>query len=85
MALNACSRHPVSCHRVNVGGTLNVLEAARRAGAKVVFSSASAVYGETRTTSDESQPLAPSSLYGASKIAGESYVRAYGVEYGLST
>ncbi|MEP6811473.1 MAG: NAD-dependent epimerase/dehydratase family protein [Actinomycetota bacterium] len=62
---------------VNVVGTFNVAEAADRAGAKVVFSSASSVYGDTHETMDESYPLGARTMYGASKIAGEYLLRAF--------
>jgi UDP-glucose 4-epimerase len=69
---------------VNVVGTFNVLEAAQSAGAgKVVFSSASSVYGDTNDTMDESHPLEARSMYGASKIAGEYFLRAFREIYGL--
>src|SRR6266404_2725888 len=63
---------------VNVLGTVRVLEAARRHGAKVVFaSSGGAIYGDcTRpaTESAERQPLAP---YGTSKLCGEEYLSTW--------
>jgi UDP-glucose 4-epimerase len=63
---------------VNVIGTFNVLEAAHEAGArKIVYSSASSVYGDTNETMDESHPLEARSMYGASKIAGEYFLRAF--------
>jgi UDP-glucose 4-epimerase len=69
---------------VNVVGTFNVLEAAVRAGVgKVVFSSASAVYGDTDETMDESHPLGARTLYGAMKIAGEFLVRSFADRDGL--
>jgi UDP-glucose 4-epimerase len=69
---------------VNVVGTYNVLEAAQRAGArKVVFSSASSVYGDTDETMDESHPLGARTMYGASKIAGEYLLRAFADRDGL--
>lgn len=62
---------------VNVLGTLNVLEAARRAEV-VVFASSAAVYGDpVRLPIDEEHPLRPLSPYGASKVAGEALVTAY--------
>jgi UDP-glucose 4-epimerase len=61
-----------------------VLEAAHEAGVeKVVFSSASSVYGDTLETMDESHPLEARSLYGATKIAGEYFLRAFRELYGL--
>ena len=69
---------------VNVVGTFNVLDAAQSAGArKVVFSSASSVYGDTNETMDESHPLEARSMYGASKIAGEYFLRAFREIHGL--
>jgi len=69
---------------VNVVGTFNVFDAAQQAGAKkVVYSSASSVYGDTNETMDESHPLDARSMYGASKIAGEYFLRAFGKIHGL--
>jgi UDP-glucose 4-epimerase len=68
---------------VNVVGTFNVFEAARDAGMpKVVFSSASSVYGDTDDTMDESHPLGARTMYGASKIAGEYFLRSFNDQYG---
>ena len=84
LPLGPCSEDPRRCVEVNVDGTLNVLEAAREAGAKkVVFSSASSVYGDTNETMDESHPLGARTMYGASKIAGEYFVRAFSDLYGI--
>jgi UDP-glucose 4-epimerase len=84
LPLDPCSENPRRCLEVNVDGTLNVLEAARDAGAKkVVFSSASSVYGDTNETMDESHPLGARTMYGASKIAGEYFVRAFHDLYGI--
>ena len=84
LPLGPCSENPRLCVEVNVDGTLNVLEAAREAGVqKLVYSSASSVYGDTNETMDESHPLGARTMYGASKLAGEYFVRAYGDLYGL--
>ena len=68
---------------VNVLGTLNVLEAARKADARVVFASSCAVYGnpEKRPTA-ETHPTAPVSFYGLSKFVGENYCRFQQENYG---
>jgi UDP-glucose 4-epimerase len=84
LPLGPCSEDPRRCLDVNVVGTFNVLEAARQAGArKLVFSSASSVYGDTNETMDESHPLGARTMYGGSKIAGEYFVRAFHDLYGL--
>jgi UDP-glucose 4-epimerase len=77
---------PVESHRINVDGTLNVLEAAREVDARVVFASSAAVYGEpTSVPVVESQRKSPSSPYGAEKLAADRYVRLYADLYDLDT
>ena len=72
---------------VNVIGTVNVLEAARAVGARVVFASTGgAGYGEYEglvVPSHEGCETRPLSHYGMSKMAGEGYVHLYGRLYGL--
>ena len=78
LPLGACTQEPRACLETNVNGTFNVLEAARDARIKkIVFSSASSVYGDTDQTMDESHPLNARTMYGASKIAGEYFFRAF--------
>jgi UDP-glucose 4-epimerase len=68
---------------VNVVGTLHVLEAARKYGTKIVFSSTGgAIYGECEGPAPEDHPRAPLAPYGVSKLAGEEYIAAYNRLYG---
>jgi UDP-glucose 4-epimerase len=68
---------------VNVLGTLAVLEAARRHGTQVAFSSSGgAIYGECNGPAPESAERRPLSPYGVSKLAGEEYLAAYNRLYG---
>jgi UDP-glucose 4-epimerase len=68
---------------VNVLGTLAVLEAARRHGTQVVFSSTGgAIYGECEGPAPESAERRPLAPYGVSKLAGEEYLAAYNRLYG---
>jgi nucleoside-diphosphate-sugar epimerase len=78
---------PVSCHEVNVTGTLNVLLAARDAGVRrVVYASSSSVYGNTaELPKREAMPGCPLSPYAAAKLAGEHYARLFHQLYGLET
>jgi UDP-glucose 4-epimerase len=74
---------------VNVGGTANVLEAARASecGRVVSISTGGAIYGEgagQQLPLSESAPIAPMSAYGQSKFAAEGYVSLYERLYGLS-
>ena len=68
---------------VNVVGTVRILEAARRHGARVVFSSTGgAIYGECDGPAPESAPRLPLAPYGTSKLAGEEYLQTYNRLYG---
>jgi len=74
---------------VNVGGTANVLEAARVAetGRVVFVSTGGAIYGEgdgQQLPLAEDAPIAPLSAYGQSKFAAEGYMALYERLYGLS-
>lgn len=63
---------------VNVIGTIRVLEAARRQGAQIVFSSTGgAIYGECDEPAREDAERRPLAPYGASKLCGEEYLRTY--------
>ncbi len=70
----------------NVVGTFDVLVAARDAGVeRVVFSSSREAYGEVddRLPVAEDHAMNPKNAYGASKVAGEVYCRAFQGAYGL--
>ena len=69
---------------INVLGTVNVLEAARPVGARVVFASTGgAIYGECERPAREDDPCLPLSPYGAAKLAGEGYLGAFARLYGV--
>lgn len=71
----------------NIGGTLNILEAMRRAGVgRLVFLSSIAVYAPrgNRSPVPEEAALASIDPYSASKVAGEAMVSAYAARFGLS-
>jgi UDP-glucose 4-epimerase len=77
---------PYYSESINVRGTINVLEAARKSNVKrIIYGSTVWVYSETKESKvDESTPLhAPSHLYTATKLAGEYYCQSYTKLYGL--
>lgn len=77
---------PVGDVRVNLEGTVNVLEYARRKGvAKVVFASSSAVYDDDAPVPvTEESRVRPSSPYGIDKYAGELFLDYYARLHGLT-
>ncbi len=80
-------KHPFDNHRVNAEGALIVLENTyQQKIKKFVYCSSSEVYGDAKVIPmPESHPTHPHTVYGASKLAGEAYARAYDRAYGLNT
>jgi UDP-glucose 4-epimerase len=78
---------PRENHEVNATATLDLLWAARKAGVKrFVCVSSSEVYGTARSVPmTEDHPTFPMTVYGAGKLAGECYARAYHLTYGYPT
>ncbi len=78
---------PAEYNRVNIDGTVNMLEAARSAGVKrFVFASSSSVYGEATSFPEKETDLpAPESPYALTKLAGEHYCRIYHNLFGVKT
>lgn len=76
---------PQACFEVNVQGTLNLFEAARKVGVqRVVVASSAAVYGDsTNLPLKEDEPVRPLSPYGASKVVLEVYAGLYTRTFGL--
>ena len=78
---------PARFAEVNVGGTLRVLEMARRHGVRrIVYSASSSAYGNTATLpKQESMRPDPLSPYAFTKLAGEHLMRAWSSAYGIET
>ncbi len=79
--------HPIEAHKVNIDGTLSVLEAARAADAeRVIFSSSSAVYGDkVEMPLTEDMEVDPKSPYGLHKYIGERYCTSWSSVFGMPT
>ncbi len=78
---------PTDTNAVCVTGTLNVLDAARRAGVRrVVYAASASAYGlPSGAVQTEDEPLSALSPYGAAKLAGEFYCQAFANTFGLET
>ncbi|HUE75356.1 MAG TPA: NAD(P)-dependent oxidoreductase [Chloroflexota bacterium] len=83
-----CEEDPISAFAINVGGTFNVLEAARRAGVRrVVATSSAAAYDAPEPTGqaalDEDWPLSPMGFYAMTKAQVEAWSKFYHRRFGL--
>lgn len=80
---------PLSCININIGGTANVLEAARlsqNGHPWVIFSSTREVFGEAETLPITEKTLRnPVTIYGLTKRVGEDLCRIFSKDYGLKT
>jgi UDP-glucose 4-epimerase len=78
---------PLDTHAACVTGTLQLLDAARRAGVRrLVYAASSSAYGDQPNSSKrETDPPAPISPYGAAKLAAEYYCQAFTATYGFET
>jgi len=78
---------PGTSNAINVGGTLNILLAAKEEGVKrVIYASSSSIYGDTPTLpKHEEMPPHPLSPYALQKYIGEQYCRLFYQLYGLDS
>jgi len=83
-----CKADPIAGALVNVAGTLNVFEAARKIGIDgIVYASSAAVYGmnDDDVALDESAPCEPTTHYGVFKRANEGNARVYFLDHGINS
>lgn len=71
--------------RVNVEGSLNILELARQKNMKVIYASSGAVYPASSKPHQEQEADFTDKFYGASKLIAEKYCRLYGKNFALSS
>jgi UDP-glucuronate 4-epimerase len=76
---------PMKMVEINIDGTARLLEEARLGRiARFVFCSSISVYGDVgEAPITETTPLAPTSVYGASKVAGEQLIRGFSAQFGV--
>ena len=71
-------RDPDLCRRINVGGTISVLEAAKECNLRVYSPSSIAVFGpDSPKHASQDSPLNPTTVYGETKVTGEALAREY--------
>lgn len=81
-----CHEYPRSAFDVNVRGTFNVIEACIKNNVKrLIYSSSASVYGDAiEEPMTEDHPFNNKNFYGATKIAGEAFLRSFHHRYGLN-
>jgi UDP-glucose 4-epimerase len=80
------TKDPKQDFAVNIGGTLNILLAAREKGVKVIYSSSTSIYGNPRYLPiNEDDGINPFTPYATSKLAGENYCYSFYETYDLPT
>jgi UDP-glucose 4-epimerase len=86
-SVQASVENPATSHRICATGTLNVLDAARKANVRrVVYSASASAYGiPAGDEQSESDPVWPLSPYAAAKLAGEQYMQAFAATYCIET
>lgn len=85
--LRKSMKDPIYVHDVNTTGTLKIFIASSKNRVKrFIYCSSSEVYGTARKVPmDENHPLLPTTIYGASKLAGEIYTKCFNDNFGLET
>ena len=77
-------KNPELCERINVGGTITVLEAARKHNLRVYAPSSIAVFGpDAPKHAPQKCPLNPTTMYGRTKVTGERLAMNYWKQYGV--
>src|SRR3989344_2673071 len=82
-SVDYCELHEKEANEVNVKGTINVVEACRLAGAKLIFISSNAVYDGENPPYSEDSPRKPLDEYGRTKVKGENIVSTSGLPYNI--
>lgn len=82
-----CNEHPFESSDINIRGTMNVLEAAKKIQnlKKIIFASTAAVYPISENAVAETDEVRPLDIYGLSKLAGEQLMQKFQLETGVDT
>lgn len=82
-----CNEHPFESSDINIRGTMNVLNAAKKCNnlKKIIFASTAAVYPISDHAVAENDEVLPLDIYGLSKLAGEELLRKFHLETSIDT
>jgi UDP-glucose 4-epimerase len=83
--ISDCQADPIETADINITGTINVFEAARRAGVrKIIYAGSSALYEGSAVFPTPESEIKPESIYAVSKMAGMHFAKAYKKYYGMT-
>jgi len=83
--ISDCQADPIETADINVTGTINVFEAARRAGVrKIIYAESSALYEGSAVFPTPESEVRPESFYAVSKLAGMHFAEAYKRYFGMT-
>jgi UDP-glucose 4-epimerase len=82
-----CNEHPFESADINIRGTMNILDAAKKLKQlkKIIFASTAAVYPISDHAVSENDTVQPLDIYGLSKLAGEQLMEKFYLETGIDT
>ena len=82
-----CNEHPFESSDINIRGTMNVLDAAKKVQnlTKIIFASTAAVYPISDKAVAETDEVRPLDIYGLSKLAGEQLMQKFHLETKIDT
>jgi UDP-glucose 4-epimerase len=84
--ISDCQLDPVETANINVVGTVNVFEAARRAAVdRVIYAESASLYEGSKNLPSSESDVAPESFYAVSKLAGMAFAEAYVRFHGMRT
>lgn len=78
-----CEKFPDEAYKVNVKGTQNIIKAAKRVNAKIIFLSSNAIYDGNNPPYDEEIAPSPVDIYGKTKVEGENLIKDSNLDYAI--
>lgn len=78
-----CEQHPTEAYEVNIKGTQNIVDAAKKINAKIIFLSSNAIYDGEKPPYDEKSQPNPIDVYGKTKVKGEKAIINSSLTYAI--
>lgn len=76
-----CEEHPEEAYKVNVEGTQNIISAAKKVNARIIFLSSNAIFDGDNPPYDEGSIANPIDIYGKTKVEGEKLIKESNLKF----